>query len=101
MGAHRFEREPPVPNSNKNVIEFDSSAERALSRAYGWDESSVLVMETERTDSVVTLEVYAAEYPGSEGDFKPSSFRGRLRCLTRDEAWRQQTTGPQFTGRFG
>jgi hypothetical protein len=84
VGAYRFERQPPV-DGGKNAFEFDSSAPRAIAHKYGWDEDTVELKETDRTDAKVTFDVFAAEH----GQGRTVTRRGILICLTQDEIRRR------------
>lgn len=101
MGAFRFEREPPVPNSNKNVIEFDSSAERAIGRAYGLDPATVELRERERVGGQINYDVWASEYTPEGQPQRELMRRGTLKILTRAECRRIQDDQIPFgTRRF-
>jgi hypothetical protein len=101
VGAFRYERIPAVKGSAKNVIEFDSSADLAISRAYGYENGSVELRETDRNETRIVFDVFARDHRAEEGDPpKPLTKRGRLTCLTRDEAWKRDTSGPHYGSVF-
>lgn len=90
MGAFRFERLPEI-KGGKNVLEFDSSYDRAISRAFGWEEGSVEIREIENLqDRRIIYEVSARDHRNREDDPpKPLVKRGRLLTLTRLEVRRR------------
>lgn len=96
MGTSRFERQPAVPNSNKNVIEFDSSPERAIGRAHGWDPETVTLTEVSRTKEQINFDVHAAEYSFEGEPPKKSVRRGILKVLTREEIRLRNSGGVHF-----
>lgn len=100
MGAYRFERQPPV-DGGRNALEFDSSADRAIARAFGYEEGSVELTEKSRSDTVVVFDVAARQHRGG-ADKPPKPLRrvGILKCMTRDEIWRRQTQGITFTRKW-
>lgn len=100
MGAFRFERQPPIARSNKNVIEFDSSAELAIGRAFGYDPKTIELRETSRTDAQVNFDVYAAEFSADDAPPKPLLRRGILKTITRQEMRRRQDGNLHFVTQF-
>jgi hypothetical protein len=86
VGVFRFER-VPEQKGGKNVLEFDSSHDRAIARAFGYAEGSVEIRETERDgDRRIIYDVFARDY----GEGKPLTKRGRLLTLTPLEIRRRQ-----------
>lgn len=90
MGAFRFERVPEV-RGGRNVLEFDSSYDLAISRTFGYKEGTVEIRETERDgDARVFYDVLARDYNAEGEEEKPLVKRGRLITLTPEECRRRQ-----------
>lgn len=100
VGSSRFERQPEVLGG-KNVLEFDSSADRAITRAFGWEEGSMELREIERTDSKITYEVLTRDHRSDPETPKPLLRRGILMTRPRAEIRRRQDQNLPMSPRFG
>jgi len=89
VGSRRFERQPEI-KGGKNILEFDSSPDRALAKAFGWEEGSTELRLTESRERVEIFDVYARDHSKEGSDPKPLTKRGVLRCLTAAEIRRRQ-----------
>lgn len=94
MASCRFEREPVV-EGGKNVLEFDSSHDRALSRAFGWEEGSVELREISRTEQQIDYEVFSRSHGGTK-----LIRRGVLKQIPGAEILRRQSAGTNYGVRF-
>jgi hypothetical protein len=99
VGSCRFERVPPIEGSNKNIIEFDSSADRAIARQYGYDIPSVELRETSRDEQYISYDVYSRQFSGEGQPEKPLQFR--LTQLTRAEIRERNSGALSFANPWG
>lgn len=93
MGSCRFERAVPVPGSNKNVFEFDSSYDRAIAKAMGKQLGSVELRETADNSKFTTYDVFARDFPGEDGEPKPLTKVGVMKARKKAEIRRRLETG--------
>lgn len=91
MGSIRFERQPPLEGSTKNIIEFDSSYDRAVTRVHGWEEGTCELNLVYEDEHKRVWELYARGF----GETKATK-RGLLSALTRDEAWARSNGGIHY-----
>lgn len=100
MGSIRFERIPPVEGSTKNIIEFDSSYDRAIARHLGLEEGSIELNLVSEDETKRVWEVFGRGFrPTPESDPQPLLKRGRMTALTLDEIW-SRTDGGHYGGKF-
>lgn len=100
MGAFRFERVPSVDGA-RNIIEFDSSYDRAIATAFGWELGSVELRETSRRDDYIIYDVYARTNRGDPDD-PPTRLekRGVLSTMTKSAINDRLDSGNNFSRRF-
>lgn len=90
MGVFRFERRP-LADGGKNMLEFDSSYDRAISHAFGYEEGSVELRQKSADAARIIYDVYARDHRGGDNaPPKPLTKRGVLFTLTPAEIRRRQ-----------
>lgn len=93
----QFERIPHV-KGGKNLIQFDSSPDRAIARNFGYKEGTVELREIARTEAQVDYEVWARENYTDGQEPKALRKRGVLKHIPREEMLRR-LSGGVFHGR--